>query len=121
VDVFQAQVGGRTLQEELAFQAQVALSIGWVVAGAAAFAVGLVRSVAMARVLGLALLSLATAKVFLFDLGALDVAYRVLSFLGLGLVLLGSGLLATRFRLRQAADPLDNGEVAPAAAGDPGA
>jgi uncharacterized membrane protein len=37
---------------------------------------------------GLGLLGLATAKVFLFDLSYLDVAYRVLSLIGLGLVLL---------------------------------
>jgi uncharacterized membrane protein len=74
------------------------LSIAWVLMGAAAFAVGVVRGVSLARVFGLGLLSLATAKVFLFDLAALDVAYRVLSFIGLGGVLLASSFVASRFR-----------------------
>lgn len=40
------------------------------------------------REAGLGLLAVATAKVFLFDLSYLDVAYRVLSLIGLGLLLL---------------------------------
>jgi uncharacterized membrane protein len=98
VDVFQAQVGGTMPAGDLRLQAQVALSIAWVLAGAAAFAVGLAQRMTVARAFGLALIALATAKVFLFDLAALDVAYRVLSFLGLGVVLLASALLATRLR-----------------------
>jgi len=47
---------------------------------------------------GLALLGLATAKVFLLDLAALDVAYRVLSLAALGLLLLVSAWLFTHFR-----------------------
>jgi uncharacterized membrane protein len=74
------------------------LSIAWVLVGAGAFAIGLVRRIGVARGFGLGLLGLATAKVFLFDLAALDVSYRVLSFLGLGGVLLASSFVAARFR-----------------------
>jgi uncharacterized membrane protein len=98
VDVFQAQVGGGADSADLAFQAQVALSIAWVLGGAVAFAVGVARALTAARMFGLGLLTLATAKVFLFDLSALDVAYRVLSFIGLGLVLLATSFLAIRAR-----------------------
>jgi uncharacterized membrane protein len=66
--------------------------------GAATFAVGVVRRRRVARRFGLGLLSLVTVKVFVVDLGSVDVAYRVLSFLGMGLVLLGSAFLAGRFR-----------------------
>ena len=38
----------------------------------------------------------ATAKVFLFDLAALDVAYRVVSLIALGLLLLASAWLWQR-------------------------
>jgi uncharacterized membrane protein len=73
--------------------------------GGALFAVGLLRDVAAARLFGLGLLGLATLKVFVVDLAELDVAYRVLSFIGLGLVLLGSSLFATRVRrLRASAE-----------------
>jgi uncharacterized membrane protein len=98
VDVFRAQVGGSIPTVDLALQAHVALSIGWVLTGAAAFALGLVRGIAVARLFGLALLILATVKVFLVDLASLDVAHRVLSFIGLGFVLLASAFLAARLR-----------------------
>ena len=98
VDSFQVRVGSSISAGELAFQAQVALSITWVLLGAGAFAAGVVRGISLVRVFGLGLLGLATAKVFLFDLAALDVAYRVLSFIGLGGVLLASSFVASRFR-----------------------
>jgi hypothetical protein len=98
VDAFQTRVGGEILVEELAKQAQVALSILWTALGVAALVVGLARSRPLVRELGLALLVVASAKVFLVDLSALDVAYRVLSFGALGLLLLVSAWLFTRFR-----------------------
>ena len=98
VDVFQARLTPFAPSSEIATQAQVALSITWVLVGAGAFAGGLVRGIGVARGFGLGLLALATAKVFLFDLAALDVSYRVLSFLGLGGVLLASSFVAARFR-----------------------
>jgi uncharacterized membrane protein len=98
VDTFQLRIGSGAAADEIATQAQVALSIAWVVVGAGAFAIGLVRGIGRARVFGLGLLALATAKVFLFDLASLDVSYRVLSFLGLGGVLLASSFVAARFR-----------------------
>ena len=98
VDVFQARLGSGGAADEIATQAQVALSIAWVLIGAGLFATGLVQRIPLARFFGLGLLSLATAKVFLFDLASLDVAYRVLSFIGLGGVLLASSFVAARFR-----------------------
>jgi uncharacterized membrane protein len=56
------------------------------VLGIGAFMVGIRRESQDARFGELALLGLATAKVFLFDLASLDVAYRVISFVALGLV-----------------------------------
>jgi hypothetical protein len=88
VDFFQGQVGGRTALEELQKQAQVGVSILWGVVGMAIFLIGVVRWRAGVREAGLALLGLATAKVFVFDLSYLDVAYRVLSLIGLGVLLL---------------------------------
>jgi uncharacterized membrane protein len=105
VDVFQTQVGPGVGSSEIATQAQVALSIAWVLVGAGAFALGLVRGIGLARGFGLALLAVATAKVFLFDLAALDVAYRVLSFIGLGGVLLASSFVAAHFRAPRGESP----------------
>ena len=49
------------------------------------------------RVFGLALLTLVTGKVFLIDAAALDGVLRILSFLGLGLALIGIGWAYGRF------------------------
>ncbi len=107
IDVFQTRVGQAGASDEIATQAQVVLSISWVVVGAAAFAIGLIYRIGIARAFGLGLLALATAKVFLFDLSALDVAYRVLSFIGLGGVLLVSSFVAARFRAPSEPSPAD--------------
>jgi len=88
VDFFQGRVGGPTALEELQKQAQVSVSILWGLIGMAVFLAGIVSWRQGIREGGLGLLGLATAKVFLFDLSYLDVAYRVLSLIGLGLLLL---------------------------------
>jgi uncharacterized membrane protein len=96
VDIFQGQLAGPTAVEELQKQAQVALSVLWAVIGVAALTWGLTRRMPDARISGLALLTLVTAKVFVIDLAALDVAYRVLSFVALGVLLLGAAYLYRR-------------------------
>ncbi len=93
VDDFQGRLGGATLLEELQKQAQVALSILWAVLGGIAVVVGLWRDRGELRAAGLALLAVVTAKVFVYDLASLDAAYRVLSFIGLGVLLLISAYL----------------------------
>jgi uncharacterized membrane protein len=97
VDQFQLQVASRPL-EELQKEAQVGLSALWSIVGAAAFATGLVARRPPIRLFGLALLGLATAKVFLVDLAALDVAYRVLSLVALGVLLLVSAAVYARMQ-----------------------
>ena len=88
VDEFQGRILGPRALEELQKQAQVGISILWAVIGVAVFIVGINRGSPAARLFGLALLTLTTAKVFVYDLASLDAAYRVLSFIGLGLLLL---------------------------------
>ena len=93
VDEFQRRLGGATALEELQKQAQVALSILWAILGGLGVIVGLWREKPALRGAGLALLGLVTAKVFVYDLASLDTAYRVLSFIGLGVLLLISAYL----------------------------
>jgi uncharacterized membrane protein len=61
------------------------------------------------------LLAVATGKVFLFDLSYLDVAYRVLSLIGLGLLLLVGAFAYQSLRPRrpEAGDPPAGGAVVP--------
>jgi hypothetical protein len=103
VGLVSTQVGGAIATEELQTQGQVALSVTWMILGVVAFVAGLRSRIDDLRHGGLALLGLATAKVFLFDLSALDVAYRVISLIALGLLLLMSAWLWQRFQPRPAA------------------
>jgi uncharacterized membrane protein len=67
---------------------QAWLSAFWTVTGLGAVVVGLVRRRADVRLAGLALLGVAIVKVWTYDLAELDELARVLSFVGLGLLLL---------------------------------
>jgi hypothetical protein len=75
---------------------QMLLSIFWALCGFGALAYGLLRRNGWARAGGLCLLVLAAAKVFLYDLASLDQMARVLSLLGLGLLLLAATFLYQR-------------------------
>jgi uncharacterized membrane protein len=67
---------------------QVLLSAFWTLTGLGAVIYGLLRDVQRFRLGGLALLALAIAKVYTYDLAELDELSRVLSFIALGLLLL---------------------------------
>jgi uncharacterized membrane protein len=67
---------------------QAWLSAFWTVTGLGAVVFGLLRKHASVRLAGLALLGVAVAKVWTYDLAELDELARVLSFVGLGLLLL---------------------------------
>jgi uncharacterized membrane protein len=77
---------------------QLLLSAFWGVVGLSALVVGLVRDERRLRLGGLTLLSIAVAKVFLFDLTTLESIYRVLSFIALGLLLLSAAYAYQRLR-----------------------
>jgi hypothetical protein len=100
VDLFQAQVGGSIGVEELAKQAQVGLSVLWATIGSALTVGGLWRNRASLRLAGLGLLGVVTLKVFIVDLASLDIAYRVLSFVALGVLLLVAAYLYGRMQPR---------------------
>ena len=60
----------------------------WTLIGVVALIAGMRPARALVRQSGLALLGLATAKVFAIDLASMDVAYRALVLAGLGALLL---------------------------------
>ena len=113
VDVVAMQAGGSVSTEELRLRGQVALSVLWAILGVIAFVGGLQRRFPELRQAGLALLGLATVKVFLFDLSALDVAYRVISLIALGLLLLASAGLWQRNQPRRDAPTAAGAAPAP--------
>jgi uncharacterized membrane protein len=94
--------GRNQLVGELRWRTQIGLSVLWTLYAAAALAWGFVRSNPAVRYAALALFGLTVIKVFAVDLGAVKTAYRILSFLVLGVVLLLVSL-AYQKRRRQSA------------------
>ncbi|QLD90247.1 DUF2339 domain-containing protein [Natronomonas salina] len=76
----------------------VGISVAWALFGVALLAVGLAGDRRGVRLLGVGVLGLATAKVFLFDTRGLDTVARTLSFLVLGAVLLAASYGYARTR-----------------------
>jgi uncharacterized membrane protein len=85
-------------------QGQMVLSVFWALVGVGTIVVGLRRDIGLVRIAGLALLGLTATKVFLFDLATLTSVYRVISFIALGVLLLGAALVWQWLRPRALED-----------------
>jgi uncharacterized membrane protein len=72
-------------------------SAAWLVYAAALLGLGIALRQSLMRYAGLAVLMIVALKVFLIDMSGLTGLYRVASFLGLGLSLVGIGYLYQRF------------------------
>jgi len=72
-------------------------SIAWLVTGAVLLGLGLIRRSKVCRAASLVFLLLTVGKVFLFDASALTGLYRVFSFFGLGVSLIGLSFFYSRF------------------------
>ncbi len=75
-------------------------SIAWIVLGAAIATFGIIKKSKMVRVSSLILMVLVVGKVFLYDASELEGLYRVCSFLGLGLSLIGLSYFYSKFVFR---------------------
>ena len=73
-----------------------AWSGAWLAYGAVLLIAGLRRGVRALRLAAVAIVGLTAAKVFVVDMGGLEGLWRVLSFLGLGLTLIGVGAVYRR-------------------------
>jgi uncharacterized membrane protein len=85
-------------------QGQMVLSVFWALVGVTVLVTGLQRDLHALRLAGLALLGVTVAKVFLFDLATLSSMYRVVSFIGLGVLLLAGAFVWQRLRPRALPD-----------------
>ncbi|MGA8535272.1 MAG: DUF2339 domain-containing protein [Candidatus Tumulicola sp.] len=84
----------------------VALSIAWALYGGTLIVLGIRAKDALSRWVGLALLALTVLKVFAVDLTDLDLVFRVVSALGLGIVLLALAYMyQTRLRASKKETP----------------
>jgi uncharacterized membrane protein len=80
-----------------------AYSAVWLVCALALFIAGLKFSRQYIRYAGLAVTILVVSKVFLLDMAGLQGLYRIGSFIGLGLCLVGIGWLYQKFLMAPAA------------------
>jgi len=78
----------------------------WMAYGAALMFAGFRRHVAFLRWLALLLIGITVAKVFLFDINALERIYRIAAFIGLGVL-----LLAISFAYQKRWIRLEDGEA----------
>jgi len=95
------------LELDVRQQGQMALSVFWSLVGLGALVAGLLRDSHALRIGGLSVLFLAVAKVFMFDLATLGSIYRVVSFVGLGVLLLAGAFVWQRVRPRPLPDLRD--------------
>ena len=80
---------------------QWSYSVALLVIGIALLGFGMIRDNRFARIASGVYLVLAVLKVFIIDLSNLEGVMRALSFIGLGLVLIGIGLVYQRFLVRR--------------------
>jgi uncharacterized membrane protein len=82
---------------------QMLLSLAWGLYGAALIAAGMVRKYAPLRIIGMVILAVTSLKVFFYDLWELGGIYRVIGFLGFGVLLVLVSYLYQNRRTRDAA------------------
>ena len=82
------------------FASSLALSFIWTLCASAFIAVGMWRNFAPIRYLAMGLFGITVLKVFLVDLSALGGIYRILGFIGVGVVLLAVSFVYQRARRR---------------------
>lgn len=106
------------LTDDAATQAG-AVSIWWGVFAISLLLWGVLATRPPARWAGLALLGVATAKAVVLDLAGVDPAWRVASFLGLGVLMIGVGTLYLRALARHSSSQTDAPPDTPAPPHDP--
>jgi hypothetical protein len=74
------------------------LTVAWACEGLALLGIGFPLGQRVLRLQGLVLLLICVLKLFLFDLSNLETIYRILSFVALGVILLGVSWIYTRFQ-----------------------
>jgi uncharacterized membrane protein len=103
---------------------QLLLSGAWLVYSVVMMVLGIWRRVTPLRIAAIILFGITILKIFLYDLSFLETLYRIFSFIGLGLILLGASYLYTRFKSviigPVAGEPAAGDEVREDEAGDDG-
>jgi uncharacterized membrane protein len=77
---------------------QMLLSSAWLVYSILLMGYGLWRRTRVLRIAAIVLFAVAILKIFIYDLSFLDTVYRIVSFIGLGVILLSVSYLYQRYR-----------------------
>jgi uncharacterized membrane protein len=85
---------------DVRYARQLSLSVVWALYAAAVIGVGILRKIKLLRIFGIVLSGITVLKVFFFDLSELRTIYRIVSFIILGLLLLGVSYLYNRYKHR---------------------
>lgn len=77
---------------------ELSLSLLWVIYAFLIVAVGMIRKFRALRLMGLVLFGVSISKIFLLDLSQLDRAYRIVSFITLGVVLIIASFFYQKYK-----------------------
>jgi uncharacterized membrane protein len=69
---------------------QMLLSTSWLVVSSILIVIGIWQKIWVMRITAIVLFGIAILKMFLYDLSFLDTVYRIISFIGLGVILLAA-------------------------------
>jgi len=93
-----AQGDADRMIDAIFYAQRLSLSAIWMVYSAALIVFGIAFKNRTARIFAIALFAMTIFKVFFFDFSLLDRFYRIVSFVGLGVILLAVSFLYTRFK-----------------------
>ncbi len=96
--VVAARESGPLVLADLRDEQQLAISIVWLLYSVALMAAGFWRSHRGLRLVAMGLFGITILKIFLYDLSSLETGYRIVSFIGLGGILLGVSYGYQRFK-----------------------
>lgn len=96
--VASAREAGPDVVADLLDAQQLAISVVWLLYSMALMAAGFWRSNRGLRLIAIGLFGITILKIFLYDLSSLETGYRIVSFIGLGGILLGVSYGYQRFK-----------------------
>lgn len=97
-DMVSAREAGPAVLADVLDEQQLAISVVWLLYSVGLMAAGFWRSNRGLRLIAIGLFGITILKIFLYDLSTLETGYRIVSFIGLGGILLGVSYGYQRFK-----------------------
>jgi uncharacterized membrane protein len=77
---------------------QMLLSTSWLIVSSVLIVIGIWKKIRIIRITAIVLFGIAIFKMFLYDLSFLETLYRIISFIGLGLILLAASFAYQKYK-----------------------